>query len=162
MNISKNNIIPNAYFIVSGAGSGSSELNAFDFALLDSGLGNLNLVRMSSILPPSAAKIEPYKISYGSLVPVAYAYQVSNRIGETISAAIAIAFPTDKTLPGLIMEYSGLNKSADFAEKRAVKMATEGIRGRGWNVDHVESISRQMTVDKDFAAVFAAVTLCYI
>ncbi len=162
MSISKNNIIPNAYFIVSGEGSGSSELNAFDFALLDSGLGNLNLVRMSSILPPSAVKIEPYKISYGSLVPVAYAYQISNRIGATISAAIAIAFPTDKTLPGLIMEYSSLNKSADFAERQAVKMATEGIRGRGWNVDHTESISRQMTVGKDFAAVFAAVTLCYI
>jgi len=162
MNISKNNILPNAYFIVSGAGSGSSELNAFDFALLDSGLGNLNLVRMSSILPPSAAKIEPYEISYGSLVPVAYAYQVSNRIGETISAAIAIAFPADKTLPGLIMEYGSLNKSADFAERQAVKMATEGIKGRGWNVDHTESISRQMTVDKDFSAVFAAVTLCYI
>ncbi len=162
MSILKNSGIPNAYFIVSGSGSGLSELNAFDCALLDSGLGNLNLVRMSSILPPCAKKIEPYQISYGSLVPVAYASKISANIGETISAAVAVAFPTDKRLPGLIMEYSSSNKSAEMAEKQAIKMATDGIKSRGWKVDHVESISREMRVEKDFGAVFAAVTLCYI
>jgi len=162
MNILENNRIPNAYFIVSGAGTGLSELNAFDCALLDSGLGNLNLVRMSSILPPGARRIGPYQISYGSLVPVAYASKISANVGETISAAVAVAFPTDKKLPGLIMEYSCANESAKIAEKQAIKMATEGIKSRGWNVDRVESISREMKIEKDFGAVFAAVTLCYI
>jgi len=38
--------------LVAGAAEGASELNAFDGALLSAGIGDLNLVRVTSIIPP--------------------------------------------------------------------------------------------------------------
>lgn len=40
------------YTLVGGSGEGATRLNAFDAALLDAGVGNTNLIKLSSILPP--------------------------------------------------------------------------------------------------------------
>ncbi|NMB16013.1 MAG: pyruvoyl-dependent arginine decarboxylase, partial [Firmicutes bacterium] len=45
---------PEKFTLVAGGSEGPTGLNAFDNALLAAGLGNLNLVRVSSILPPGA------------------------------------------------------------------------------------------------------------
>ena len=44
------------YTLVSGIGTGSTVLNAFDAALLSAGVGNFNLLRVSSILPPHSTE----------------------------------------------------------------------------------------------------------
>ncbi len=153
--------IPNAYFIVSGTGVGKTELNSFDFALLDAKLGNLNLVRMSSILPPRADKINPYQIPFGSLVPVAYGFRTSNIAGSVVSASVAIAFPKDKRYPGLIMEYDSIGQSSILAKKSAERMAIDGIIGRGLEVDHTEAISSEIISNGDYATAFAAIVLVF-
>lgn len=99
--------VPSHYFLCTGAADGVSELNAFDQALLDAGVGDTNLVRLSSILPPDCRRVEPFTIPAGALTPVAYAKMTSARPGETIASAVAIGIPVDSTLPGLIMEYHG-------------------------------------------------------
>lgn len=38
--------------IVNGSGEGSTELSAFDSALMDAGIANLNLIYLSSVIPP--------------------------------------------------------------------------------------------------------------
>lgn len=43
---------PKKYFVTAGSAEGNNQLNAFDHALLKSGIGNLNLLRVTSILPP--------------------------------------------------------------------------------------------------------------
>ena len=43
---------PTTHTFVSGASEGYTPLNAFDGALLAAGVGNTNLVKMSSIVPP--------------------------------------------------------------------------------------------------------------
>lgn len=153
--------IPNSYFIVSGTGIGKTELNSFDFALLDAGLGNLNLVRMSSILPPYANRIAPYQLPFGSLVPVAYGFRTLNVTGSLVSAAIAIAFPKNKRFPGLIMEYDSVGESSKSAEKTAEEMAVDGIIGRGLELDHTEAISSEIISHNKYATAFAAIVLCY-
>ena len=45
---------PCKFTLVAGNGEGGTPLNAFDAALIEAGIGNLNLLRVSSILPPSA------------------------------------------------------------------------------------------------------------
>ena len=97
---------PTKYFMVCGKAEGYKPLNAFDGALLNAGIGNTNLVRMSSIIPPGCREIEPVKLPFGALVPVAYASHTSETPGEVISAAVAVAIPEDESYPGLIMEYS--------------------------------------------------------
>ena len=98
--------IPTKFYLVDGHSEGLTPLNAFDNSLLDAKIGNTNLLKMSSILPPGAKKIKSLKLPLGALVPVAYASKVSTIVGEVISAAVAVAVPKDPKKNGLIMEYS--------------------------------------------------------
>jgi arginine decarboxylase len=96
---------PDKYFLVAGYAEGPSLLNAFDNALQAAGVGNTNLVRMSSILPPAAKLIEPVKLPFGALVPIAYSEETWDEAGVVVSAAVAVGVPDDPELPGVIMEH---------------------------------------------------------
>ena len=63
-------LTPNAYFLASGSSEGKMPLNAFDGALLNAGIGNTNLVKMSSIVPPGASRIEPVPLVRRLFVPL--------------------------------------------------------------------------------------------
>jgi arginine decarboxylase len=89
----------------SGAAEGGTALNAFDNALLAAGIGNVNLVKVSSIVPPDVDIVELPRIKPGALVPTAYAAITSDTPGETIAAAVGYALPEDRTKAGVIMEY---------------------------------------------------------
>jgi pyruvoyl-dependent arginine decarboxylase len=41
-------------YLVAGKAEGGTPLNAFDNALLDAGIGDVNLIKVSSIIPPGA------------------------------------------------------------------------------------------------------------
>lgn len=132
-------------------------LNAFDGALLASGVGNTNLVKMSSIIPPGAVRIEPLELPFGALVPVAYSSMTSTMKGQTISAAVAAAFPEDPSCPGLVMEYSAAG-APDETESICRDMASHGLGMRGFKPERFESISVSHRV-VEVGAVFAAVVL---
>ena len=148
---------PDAYFFAKGSSEGYMPLNAFDGALLTSGIGNTNLVKMSSIIPPGAKLIEPAAIPFGALVPAAYASITSSIRGQTISAAVAAAFPKDLSMPGLIMEYSATGPSEEI-EQICRDMAVHGLGMRDLEVDRIESASISHHVENAGAA-FAAVVL---
>lgn len=148
---------PTKYFLVAGKSEGYKPLNAFDGALLNAGIGNTNLVKMSSILPPRAQEIEPVKLPYGALVPVAYASYVSETPGEIIAAGVAIAIPEREDYPGLIMEYSDRGTKEEI-EETVKRMAIEGMNMRGEKVKEVKSIAIEHKVTR-CGAVFAAVVL---
>ncbi|HPI03420.1 MAG TPA: arginine decarboxylase, pyruvoyl-dependent [Candidatus Goldiibacteriota bacterium] len=149
--------IPNKYYLVAGHDEGMTPLNAFDNALVDAGIGNTNLMKMSSILPPNCTQIKPVKLPLGALIPVAYASKVSTIVGEVISAGVAIAIPQDPKLNGLIMEYSGAGHKEEI-EKIVRSMAEEGMRKRGYKLKEIKSIAAQHKVDHTGAA-YAAVVL---
>ena len=98
---------PTKYFMACGSAEGVTELNAFDAALLRAGVGDTNLVRVSSILPPGCEEMAPPPLPPGALVPAAYASVTSAVPGEVITAAVAVAIPEDEGRPGLIMEHHG-------------------------------------------------------
>ena len=149
--------IPKKFYLVAGASEGMTPLNAFDNALVAAGIGNTNLVKMSSILPPDCTKINPVKLPLGALVPVAYASKVSSQSDEIISAAVAVAVPKDKKKNGLIMEYSAAGHKEEV-EKIVRHMAEEGLRQRGYELREILSISAQHNVKK-IGAAYAAVVL---
>lgn len=148
---------PTHYFLVSGHAEGWAPLNAFDQALLESGVGDTNLVRMSSILPPACARVEPIKLPYGALVPVAYADMVSSTPGEVIASAVAIGIPMDPELPGLIMEHHGVGTLQEI-EARVREMAGQGMNYRNRELREVVSIGVEHVVEEHGAA-FAGVVL---
>ena len=89
----------------SGSAEGTTPLNAFDNALLAAGIGNINLVKVSSILPPEAAIVDLPRLRPGAIVPTAYAAMTSEVPGEVVAAAVGWARPADPKANGVIMEF---------------------------------------------------------
>ena len=148
---------PTRYFLVSGHSEGYAPLNAFDQSLLNAGVGDTNLVPMSSILPPHCQRIEPVLLPYGALVPVAYADIMSSTPGEYIAAAVAIGVPFDDALPGLIMEHHGVGRLVDI-EAKVREMAAQGMAFRNREIREILSIGIEHRVESHGAA-FAGVVL---
>lgn len=147
---------PTRYFLVSGASEGYTPLNAFDGALLQAGIGNTNIVKMSSIVPPRCKPISRITLPPGALVPAAYASITSDVPGEIISAGVAVALPEDENQNGLIMEYSAKGER-DKIEEIVRNMAVEGMKLRGWEIRDLKSIAIQHRVKKIGAALAAVV-----
>ena len=148
---------PSHFFLSTGSADGGSVLNAFDRALLAAGVGDVNLVRLSSILPPGCEQVEPFELPGGSLVPTAYAEATSSNPGETIAAAVAVAVPENSSEPGLIMEHHGVC-SLDDATGEVREMALRGMRHRERPVADILSTGSEHVVDRHGAA-FAGVVL---
>lgn len=150
---------PTKFFLVSGSSEGFSLLNAFDGALLASGVGDTNLVKMSSILPPGCEEMKqpPIPLPQGALVPVAYASLYSDVPGETISAAVAIGIPEDPNRAGLIMEYSARAEEG-VVLAQVKKMVEKGMELRKRPIKEIKAISSTYKVGS-IGAVFAGVVL---
>ena len=148
---------PTKYFMAHGSAEGVTELNAFDAALLRAGVGDTNLVRVSSILPPGCEEMEPLPLPPGALVPAAYASVSSTSPGEVISAAVAIALPKDEAHPGLIMEHHG-HAPRTGVEEEARRMAEAGMAHRGVSIREIRSVAAEHVV-MDTGAAFAGVIL---
>jgi len=150
---------PTKFYLVSGSSDGFTLLNAFDGALLASGVGDTNLVKMSSILPPGCQKMNPrpVQLPQGALVPVAYASLCSDVPGDVISSAVAIGIPKDENRAGLIMEYSARAEQS-IVENQVRKMVEKGMEMRNRAVKEIMSISATYKVT-DIGAVFAGVVL---
>ena len=148
---------PTKYFMAHGCAEGVTELNAFDAALLRAGVGDTNLVRVSSILPPGCEEMEPPPLPPGALVPAAYASVTSAVPGEVITAAVAIALPEDEAHPGLIMEHHGHAPRAGV-EEEARRMAEAGMAHRGVSIREIRSVAAELVV-MDTGAAFAGVIL---
>jgi arginine decarboxylase len=150
---------PNTLSLVAGKGDTNNPLNAFDMALLDAGICNVNLIKISSIMPPKAEVVPLPNIPMGSLVPTAYGYKVSDIKGETVSAAVSVAIPKDKELCGLIMEHSAIGGKKE-TENTVREMAKTGFEMRGWEIDKIISFASECTVE-NIGCAFAAVALWY-
>lgn len=159
---------PNRVTLVAGAAKGQHKLTAFDGALLEAGIGNLNLLRVSSILPPGCRYVEFQRqepggqidIPAGSLVPTAYGTICSDQAGETIAAAVAIGFSRDDF--GVIMEFSGAVTAAE-ARTRVEDMVREAFVMRNMELHDLKAAAAEITVPGDAAgAAVAAAVLWYL
>lgn len=148
---------PKKFKLVAGSGEGGYLLTAFDAALLNAGIGNVNLLRVSSILPPEAVQDQDLVIPPGSLVPTAYASITSAENGEQIAAAVAIGL-SGKSF-GVIMEFSG-RCSKQEAESRVAGMIEEAFAARKLDLCSVLVKGVEHRVVKNGAA-FAAVPMWY-
>jgi arginine decarboxylase len=147
---------PDKYFLVAGYGEGLTPLNAFDHALIKAGIGNTNVLRMSSILPPGAREIPPPPLPYGALVPAAYADETSDVPGTTVAAAVACGVPADAALPGVIMEHH-LQDSEELCREQVRRKVEEAFAIRGFKLAEVKIASASGVVQRVGSAVAAVV-----
>lgn len=122
--------IPTVFDLVAGGGEGGTPLLAFDAALRAAGVADVNLLRVSSILPPGAGRVRGLagELPRGVLLPTAYGTIGSSMPGEEIAAAVAVGIG-DAGEPGVIVEYTHRG-SREAAEQVVYDMVLEAFRGR--------------------------------
>ncbi|MBI4278010.1 MAG: arginine decarboxylase, pyruvoyl-dependent [Armatimonadetes bacterium] len=126
--------VPKAISIVAGAGEGLTEVNAFDRALLEAGVANLNFIRVTSIFPAGAKIVPPRQVPAGALVPAVYTRVVSDRPGDVIAAAVGVGLSRGDF--GVIMEYH-VHAPAAAAEARVRAMVEEAFAIREMALDQI-------------------------
>lgn len=117
------------YYLNSGSGKSKKGLTSFDAALISAGMGNYNLVRVSSILPNNCIRKNRIELQEGSPVHVAYgsfSYQGPN---ITIAAAVSVAIPNDNNV-GVIMEDAGIGTREEYIS-RTEELVREAMKVRG-------------------------------
>ncbi|HXL04443.1 MAG: arginine decarboxylase, pyruvoyl-dependent [Firmicutes bacterium] len=148
---------PQRFTLVAGSAEGDTKLTAFDKALLVAGVGNLNLLRVSSILPPGAEYSQRLDIPPGSLTPIAYGTISSETPGRLISAAIGVGIISGSF--GVIMEFTGMCTKAE-AEARVEKMVREALAIRNALPERIMIKATEHTVEK-VGCSFAGAVLWY-
>lgn len=89
------NLVPSKFFTTSYAATSKvSDLNAFDVALIGAGIGEQNLVPVSSIIPVGAVLTDDRKIAMGAITHCVLS-EIRGKGGEKIAAGIAYAYRKD-------------------------------------------------------------------
>lgn len=148
----------NHYTLVAGIGNGSTELNAFDNALYNAGVGNYNLSRVSSILPPLSREETVIRITAGGILPIAYGSKVEQGVETKIVAVVAAGLPKNPEDIGVIMEYSGFEDQKQ-AELIVKEMVYEAMHNRNIPIMDIKCISSSCLVKSNFCCAFAGIAL---
>jgi arginine decarboxylase len=145
---------PRAMSVVSGSSEGLTELTAFDRALMDAGIANLNFLRVSSILPADVTVVPVPTFVPGTLVPAVYARIASQTPGERIVAALGLGFSRGQY--GVIMEYERAG-TAGQAEAAVRRMVEEAMATRELPIKEVRVALREHVVQRIGCAIAAVV-----
>lgn len=122
--------VPKSVFFVTGKGFHRDRLTSFEMALRDAGIANLNLVTVSSILPPNC-KVVPASDGYKSLRPGQITFAVMSRADTNepfriVAASVGAARPADWTQRhGYLFEYHAADDAAKLAGEYAEECAVE-------------------------------------
>jgi arginine decarboxylase len=142
-------------WLTHGTAEGDTKLNAFDNALIAAGIGQYNLVKVTSVAPPRASVAkEPLRIEPGAVVPAVLASAQSSQPGEIITACVGIGF--GKGSHGMIMEHAGPGHPEEM-EPIVRRMIDESFARRGLSLERVVVRSATHCVEQMGAAVSAVV-----
>ncbi|MDD3083487.1 MAG: pyruvoyl-dependent arginine decarboxylase [Candidatus ainarchaeum sp.] len=139
--------------ITSGFGeSDTSKLNAFDNALIDAGIHDCNLIKVSSILAKNTKITKKFMIEKGSFVPCVLSTQNGLK-KEIICSGIGIGFNNQKY--GFVMEAKGKNenKVTTVLEKKLGEMA----KNRKQKIIQKKIITKKAKINKKYGCVITAV-----
>lgn len=151
--------IPHYYRLVKGVGKAETPLLAFDAALRVAGVGDYNLVKVSSILPANSVEKDKVDLQVGALLPIVYSYYTKLGGEAPIVAAVALGIPEDRDKVGVIMEISG-EMDEHIACDRVRRMVIEAMQVRGNKAFDIKVVSSVIVPDKTlYTCVFAGVAL---
>lgn len=115
---------PQYYTVVSGIGEGKYPILAFDSALRDAGIGDFNLVKVSSILPPGCQAKDYIEVEHGSIVYAAYS-TATVTVDQKVTVAVAVAVPWNKKDSGVIFETTSDSSDVEIEISEMCKMAMQ-------------------------------------
>ena len=94
--------------IVTGKDEGPAKLNAFDNALSKAGIGDVNLIKVSSMLAGNAEICKLPKLKAGAMVNCVLSEVTSDNPGDVITAVVTVAIGEKL---GCVVETTGINKN---------------------------------------------------
>ena len=139
--------------IVSGSDEGPTKLNAFDNALSNAGIGDVNLIKVSSMLAGNAEIQNLPELKAGAMVNCVLSHVTSDNPGDEITAVIAVAIGEKL---GCVVETTGINRNSDELIDEAKEMVTYMMNKR--EVDVKEMIVEYSTAKvENIASAISAV-----
>ncbi len=102
-------LVPSRFFVTSGIATGAaSELNALDMAFRAAGIGDCNLVGVSSIIPSGAREVTPVPVPKGAIT---FCVLASMEGGEGDRVGAGISWARGRTQGGerygIVAEHTG-------------------------------------------------------
>ena len=128
-------VIPGRIFYTKGVGRHREYLHSFELALRNAGVERCNLVRVSSILPPSCKRL-PASEGVKLLVPGVLTFTVmaqnaTNEPNRLIAASIGVAQPTEESAYGYLSEHHPYGeteeRAGEYAEDLAASMLATAL-----------------------------------
>lgn len=139
--------------IVKGKDEGPTKLNAFDNALTDAGIGDVNLIKVSSMLGRNTKIEELPELKPGAMVNCVLSEVTSDKPGETITAVVGVAIGERL---GCVVEKSACGKNPNDVISEAQEMVEYMMAKRNVEIKDLIIKSSTTTV-KDIASVVASV-----
>jgi arginine decarboxylase len=148
--------------IVKATGEADTELAAFDNALINCGIGNYNLIRLSSVLPPNTKLIMSPKLPndfgvFGDKLYVVYAFNATSIKGAEAWAGVGWVVLAENGA-GLFVEHEA-NSQEECAEllKKSLSNLCESRGLKLENYEHGYEIIGTKCTEKHAASLVAAV-----
>src|SRR5918995_3885399 len=128
--------VPKMMFLTKGKGLHKDYLTSFELALRDAEIADLNLVSVSSILPPRCKIVSRQEgrryLQPGQIVFTIMARSATNEPNRLIAASIGLARPVDGSQHGYLSEHHSTGETAqkagDYAEDMAMEMLATILR----------------------------------
>jgi arginine decarboxylase len=150
-------------YLSSAVGRGSTELSAFDAALIGAGVANFNLIRLSSVIPPGGEVIEVERCpfagegSWGDRLYAVYAEQRTAVPGEQVWAGVGWV-QDDATGRGLFVEHEG-NREEDVRDQIGASLRDlQAVRGLHLGPTHTCVVGAMCTGTPTCALVICGYT----
>ena len=139
--------------IVSGKDEGPTKLNAFDNALSKAGIGDVNLIKVSSMLAGNTKIQDLPKLKAGAMVNCVLSEITSDNPGDEITAIVGVAIGEEL---GCAVETCGINKDADELIKEAENMVKYMMEKRDVAIRELH-VEFSTTTVKNIASAIASV-----
>ncbi|MDN4175490.1 pyruvoyl-dependent arginine decarboxylase [Nocardioides sp. SOB77] len=141
-------------------GVGRTKLAAYDHALLNAGVGNLNLIKLSSVIPPhSTVRVledgarEVLAGGHGDKLYCVESAAVAEHSGETVWAGLG--WTTDATTGGLFVEHHGGSEESLLEQITLSLHDMDANRGGGYGPVQAATASAHCT-DRPVCALVVA------
>ena len=139
--------------IVSGKDEGPTKLNAFDNALSNAGIGDVNLIKVSSMLASNTQICELPKLKAGAMVNCVLSSLTSDNKGDELIACVAVAIGDEL---GCVVEANGTNQNPEDIKSEAIEMVKYMMDKRNVKIKELIVEEAHHTV-KEIGSAIAAV-----
>jgi len=139
--------------IVSGKDEGPSKLNAFDNALTRAKIGDVNLIKVSSMLGEKTEIVELPHLKPGNMINCVLSSLSSDKKGEQITSVIAVAIGENL---GCVIENSAKNKDPEDVISEAIDMVKYMMEKREEPIQEL-IVKEETHIVENIGSVVAAV-----